>query len=106
VSIEKSCGARIDRGSEEARGRVSRGVAKLYPKARISLDFETVWQCLAATILSAQSTDVGVNLVTPATIQRVSRRARDGGGGSPTRRELIVRTDLSAENAIADGRSA
>ncbi len=44
---------------------VSAGLARLYPKARISLDFETPWQCLAATILSAQSTDIGVNLVTP-----------------------------------------
>lgn len=47
-------------------GRVAAGLAGLYPEARISLDFETPWQCLAATILSAQSTDVGVNLVTPA----------------------------------------
>ena len=46
-------------------GIVSRALAKLYPEARISLDFETPWQCLAATILSAQSTDVGVNRVTP-----------------------------------------
>jgi endonuclease-3 len=46
--------------------RVAQALAKLYPKARISLDFQTPWQCLAATILSAQSTDVGVNLVTPA----------------------------------------
>ncbi len=40
-------------------------LAKLYPEARITLDFETPWQCLAATILSAQSTDVGVNRATP-----------------------------------------
>jgi len=45
--------------------RVSRTLAKLHPNARISLDFETPWQCLAATILSAQSTDAGVNRVTP-----------------------------------------
>src|SRR5271155_3820062 len=45
--------------------RIGKTLAKLYPKARISLDFETPWQCLAATILSAQSTDVGVNRVTP-----------------------------------------
>ena len=44
---------------------VARALAKLYPDARITLDFETPWQCLAATILSAQSTDVGVNRVTP-----------------------------------------
>ncbi len=46
-------------------GKVARMLAKLYPGARITLDFETPWQCLAATILSAQSTDVGVNRVTP-----------------------------------------
>ncbi len=46
-------------------GGLARALAKLYPDARITLDFETPWQCLAATILSAQSTDVGVNRVTP-----------------------------------------
>jgi len=45
--------------------RVSAALAKIYPKARISLDFETPWQCLAATILSAQCTDERVNQVTP-----------------------------------------
>jgi len=44
---------------------VAHALARLYPGARITLDFETPWQCLAATILSAQSTDVGVNRVTP-----------------------------------------
>src|ERR1700690_328444 len=51
-------------------GRVSHALAKLYPTARISLDFETPWQCLAATILSAQSTDAGVNRVTPALFKK------------------------------------
>ncbi|HEY9158043.1 endonuclease III [Candidatus Binatus sp.] len=46
-------------------GIVARALAQLYPEARITLDFATPWQCLAATILSAQSTDVGVNRVTP-----------------------------------------
>lgn len=36
-----------------------------YPDARCELDFETPWQLLAATVLSAQCTDVRVNLVTP-----------------------------------------
>lgn len=45
--------------------RLAAGLAALYPKARISLDFETPWQCLAATILSAQCTDERVNLTTP-----------------------------------------
>ena len=36
----------------------------MYPKAKCSLDYETPFELLIATILSAQSTDVRVNLVT------------------------------------------
>jgi endonuclease-3 len=46
--------------------RISKTLARLYPEARISLDFKTPWQCLAATIMSAQCTDERVNQVTPA----------------------------------------
>ncbi len=46
-------------------GRIAATLAKLYPQARISLDFKTPWQCLVATILSAQCTDERVNQVTP-----------------------------------------
>jgi len=73
-------------------GIVSRALAKLYPEARISLDFETPWQCLAATILSAQSTDVGVNRVTP----RLFREYPDARAMAAADRrhveELIVKT--------------
>src|SRR5260370_41902999 len=73
-------------------GRVSRGLAKLYPKARISLDFETPWQCLAATILSAQSTDVGVNRVTPRLFKEYPD-ARAMAAADPRHvEELIVKT--------------
>lgn len=37
---------------------------KLYPDARCALDYQTPWQLLAATILSAQCTDRQVNIVT------------------------------------------
>jgi endonuclease III len=46
--------------------RISKTLTRLYPAARISLDFKTPWQCLAATIMSAQCTDERVNQVTPA----------------------------------------
>lgn len=39
---------------------------KVYPDAKIALDFENPFQLLIATILAAQSTDVGVNQATPA----------------------------------------
>lgn len=39
---------------------------KLYPEAKCSLNYETPFQLLIATRLSAQCTDARVNLVTPA----------------------------------------
>ncbi|MRR11231.1 endonuclease III, partial [bacterium] len=38
---------------------------QLYPQASIALHFESEFQLLVAVILSAQTTDVGVNKVTP-----------------------------------------
>lgn len=40
-------------------------LATEFPKAHIALDFDTPWHLLVAVILSAQTTDVGVNKVTP-----------------------------------------
>jgi endonuclease III len=61
VAVRQSRAALTSRAAE-----ISAALATLYPEARISLDFETPWQCLAATILSAQCTDERVNKVTPA----------------------------------------
>jgi endonuclease III len=47
-----------------------RRLKKAYPDAKTELDFTTAWQLLVATILSAQSTDRTVNLVTPALFAR------------------------------------
>ena len=44
---------------------INRRLAAVYPNARCELDFETPYQLLVATVLSAQCTDVRVNLVTP-----------------------------------------
>jgi endonuclease-3 len=60
---------RSNTGRPHAR-RVSRGLAKLYPNARCALDHQNPLQLLIATILSAQCTDVRVNLVTPALFER------------------------------------
>lgn len=42
----------------------------VYPDAKIALDFENPYQLLIATILAAQSTDVGVNKATPALFKK------------------------------------
>lgn len=54
---------------EMLRRRAGKIVALLtreYPDAHCELDYQTPYQLLVATILSAQCTDVRVNLVTPA----------------------------------------
>ncbi len=40
-------------------------LAETYPNAKCELDFETPFQLLVATVLSAQTTDIRVNQVTP-----------------------------------------
>ncbi len=51
-------------------------MAATYPDAHIELDFTTPLELLVATILSAQSTDKRVNLVTPALFARYPTRDR------------------------------
>lgn len=48
------------------RGEILRRLSELFPDPRTELDHTSPFQLLIATILSAQSTDKGVNLVTPA----------------------------------------
>ena len=50
--------------------RIVRDLADLYPDASCALHFDGPLQLLIATILSAQCTDVRVNLVTPALFAR------------------------------------
>lgn len=57
----------IDRGApvpERAR-EVLKRLRRHYPDTKIALDFTTPLECVVAVILSAQSTDARVNLVTP-----------------------------------------
>ncbi|MHA6512700.1 endonuclease III [Tessaracoccus sp. Z1128] len=49
---------------------VHRALAEAYPDARCELDFDTPFELLVATVLSAQSTDRRVNSVTPALFGR------------------------------------
>ncbi len=72
--------------------RIGRALAAAYPAARISLDFETPWQCLAATILSAQCTDERVNLVTPALFREFPDAAATAAASEQRIRELIATT--------------
>jgi endonuclease III len=46
--------------------QINRILAETYPDAHTELDFSSPFQLLIATVLSAQTTDVRVNLTTPA----------------------------------------
>jgi endonuclease-3 len=50
--------------------RIDRELALMYPDAHTELNFSTPLELLVATILSAQTTDKGVNLVTPTLFAR------------------------------------
>jgi endonuclease-3 len=63
----------------------------LYPDARCSLDFETPLQLLVATILSAQCTDVRVNIVTK-TLFKKYRSARDYTRADPRELEKDIQS--------------
>ena len=55
--------------------RVNRELARLYPDVHTELNFATPLELLVATILSAQTTDRGVNLVTPVLFARYKTAA-------------------------------
>lgn len=82
---------RIAKDGERAR-RLSDTLARLYPEARISLDFETPWQCLVATILSAQCTDERVNKVTPALFKEIPDIAAMASAAAERVEQLIATT--------------
>ena len=49
---------------------MARVLTQRYPDAHCELDFTTPLELLVATVLSAQTTDVSVNRVTPALFAR------------------------------------
>src|SRR5262245_38072327 len=62
--------------------RIITRLERAYPDAKCALDHETPLQLLVATILSAQSTDVRVNMVTPALFAKY-RSAADYAAADP-----------------------
>ncbi|MCR6481382.1 endonuclease III [Amycolatopsis sp. OK19-0408] len=63
----------------------------VYPDAHCELDFTTPLELLVAVVLSAQTTDVRVNLVTPALFKRY-RTAADYAGAERTELEEYLRS--------------
>jgi endonuclease-3 len=70
--VGRSTDTRAERGSGRAlkAREVLRKLERQHPDADTELHYENPYQLLVATILSAQSTDEGVNRVTPALFTR------------------------------------
>ncbi|GLZ08253.1 endonuclease III [Actinomadura sp. NBRC 104412] len=90
--------ARRPRPREETRlalvrraRRINRELAALYPDAHCELDFTNPLELLVATILSAQSTDRRVNMVTPALFARY-RTAEDYAAADRAELEGLVQS--------------
>ena len=79
----------------------------LYPDAETELDFDTPFQCLIATLLSAQATDVSVNLATPALFAAYPD-AHALAAATPEEVEPYIKTiglfRTKAKNAVATAR--
>jgi endonuclease-3 len=71
--------------------KIVRSLKKMYPDARLALDFETPLDLLISLILSAQCTDERVNRVT-AVLFRKYRHARDWAGLDRTLLEEEIRS--------------
>jgi endonuclease III len=71
---------------------INRVLAQTYPDADIELDFGTPLQLLVATILSAQSTDKRVNMVTPVVFARYPDAATLAAADRAELEELIKPT--------------
>jgi endonuclease III len=71
--------------------RIYRTLVERYPYARCELDFENPLQLLVATVMSAQTTDVRVNIVTPAVFARY-RTAAEYAGADRTELETMIQS--------------
>ncbi|MGH7986722.1 MAG: endonuclease III [Candidatus Binataceae bacterium] len=76
-------------------------LGKLYPEARISLTFNDAWQCLVATILSAQCTDERVNRVTPELFRQIADVAAMAAAPLEKIQDLIITTGFFRQKAKA-----
>src|SRR6188768_3240084 len=72
-----------------------------HPGADTELHYRNAFQLLAATILSAQSTDQRVNMVTPALFERYPDARAMARAAAPDLEKLILSTGFSRQKSKA-----
>jgi endonuclease-3 len=94
-------------GGHNARGPLApervnailKALDEAYPNAVCALNHKTPWELLVATILSAQCTDVRVNIVTPELFRRFPTPAAMAKASLPELEELIRTTGFFRNKA-------
>jgi endonuclease-3 len=94
--------AAVDYRTKAARAAfIDRRLAELYPVPPIPLDHRDAYTLLVAVVLSAQSTDAGVNRVTPALFARAGTPAEMAALSVEEIRGLIRTVGLAPQKAKA-----
>lgn len=83
-------GTETDLGRTRRARRINRVLAEVYPDAHCELDFSDPLELTVATVLSAQTTDIRVNQVTPELFRRFPEAA-DYAAADPAEIEEIIR---------------
>ncbi|MGO9323082.1 MAG: endonuclease III [Terracidiphilus sp.] len=78
---------------------ILKGLDEAYPNAECALNHRTPWELLVATILSAQCTDVRVNMVTPELFRRFPTPQAMAKATLPELEELIRTTGFFRNKA-------
>lgn len=94
----KAASARADLAPERIAA-ILRALDEAYPNAVCALDHKTPWELLVATILSAQCTDVRVNMVTPELFRRFPTPAAMAQAPIPELEDLIRTTGFFRNKA-------
>jgi len=74
---------------------------RMYPKAKCTLDYTNPFELLIATILSAQSTDVRVNIVTKSLFRKYPNAAAFAAAAQPAMERDIRQTGFFRNKAKA-----
>lgn len=83
-------GKETELGRTRRARRINRTLAAAFPDAHAELDFSNPLELLVATVLSAQTTDVRVNHVTPA-LFATYRTAQDYAAANQAEVEALIR---------------
>ena len=105
IATSEPVAAKVKRGktakplAPERVAAILDGLKKAYPKAVCALHHRSAWELLVATILSAQCTDVRVNLVTPALFKAFPTPKAMAAASPPELEELIRTTGFFRNKA-------